>query len=94
MRTTCNPRPYPVPESDATLYDVVSHEGFHDVDPHPDWDWGAPKHRWRLYSQMLFQAHVIQHSLCRLGISGYLKHLHRFQMVPKKQNKSGQTAGA
>jgi len=49
-------RPYPVPDSDATLYDVVSHEGFHDVDPHPDWDWGAPKHRWRLYSQMLFQA--------------------------------------
>ena len=49
-------RPYPVPESDATLYDVVSHQGFHEVDPHPDWDWGAPKHRWRLYSQMLFQA--------------------------------------
>ena len=49
-------RPYPVPESDATLYDVVSHQGFHEVDPHPDWDWGAPKHRWMLYSQMLFQA--------------------------------------
>ena len=49
-------RPYPVPEHSATLYDVVSFEGFHDVDPHPDWDWGAPKHRWRLYSQMLFQA--------------------------------------
>eukprot|EP00931_Biecheleriopsis_adriatica_P076903 TRINITY_DN50564_c0_g1_i1.p1 TRINITY_DN50564_c0_g1~~TRINITY_DN50564_c0_g1_i1.p1 ORF type:complete len:457 (+),score=64.51 TRINITY_DN50564_c0_g1_i1:35-1372(+) len=49
--------PYPVPEKDEGLYDVVSHEGFQDVDPHPDWDWGAPKRRWKLYSQMLFQAH-------------------------------------
>ncbi|CAL1159526.1 unnamed protein product [Cladocopium goreaui] len=71
--------PYPVPESDATLYDVVSHQGFHEVDPHPDWDWGAPKHRWRLYSQMLFQAYhsmleqsphrrlVIFHQFCLSG---------------------------
>ncbi|OLP87174.1 Pentatricopeptide repeat-containing protein, chloroplastic [Symbiodinium microadriaticum] len=71
--------PYPVPDSEASLYDVVSHEGFRDVDPHPDWDWGAPKHRWRLYSQMLFQAYhavleqspqrrlVVFHQFCLSG---------------------------
>ena len=48
-------------------------------DPHPDWDWGAPKHRWRLYSQMLFQAYhsvleqspqrrmVVFHQFCLSG---------------------------
>ena len=29
-------RPYPVPEKDQDLYEVVSFEGFHDVDPHPE----------------------------------------------------------
>ena len=71
--------PYPVPDSQAELYEVVSHEGFRDVDPHPDWEWGFPKHRWRLYSQMLFQAYhtvleqsprrrlVVFHQFCLSG---------------------------
>jgi len=49
--------PHPVGAEDDHLYDVVSHTGFDNVDPHPKWDWGAPKRRWKLYSQMLFQAH-------------------------------------
>ena len=67
--------PYPVPESQADLYDVVSHEGFRDVDPHPDWDWGAPKHRWRLYSQMLFQAY---HSILEQSPQRRLVVFHQF----------------
>ncbi|CAK0865684.1 unnamed protein product, partial [Prorocentrum cordatum] len=49
--------PYPAPAGDDHLYDAVSYRGFEQVDPHPEWDWGAPKRRWRLYAQMLFQAH-------------------------------------
>ena len=71
--------PYPVSETEESLYEMVSHEGFRDVDPYPDWDWGAPKHRWRLYSQMLFQAYhavleqsphrrlVVFHQFCLSG---------------------------
>mmetsp|Transcript_137954 Transcript_137954/g.440607 ORF Transcript_137954/g.440607 Transcript_137954/m.440607 type:complete len:601 (+) Transcript_137954:891-2693(+) len=56
--------PHPVPVEADNLYDFVSHQGFEDVDPHPEWDWGAPKYRWKLYSQILFQAHhtVLQRS--------------------------------
>lgn len=71
--------PYPAPSEKDHLYDVVSHRGFESVDPHPDWDWGAPKYRWKLYSQMLFKVyhdvlekapwrrHLLVHQFCLSG---------------------------
>eukprot|EP00929_Paragymnodinium_shiwhaense_P095678 TRINITY_DN56922_c0_g1_i3.p1 TRINITY_DN56922_c0_g1~~TRINITY_DN56922_c0_g1_i3.p1 ORF type:complete len:471 (-),score=75.96 TRINITY_DN56922_c0_g1_i3:167-1579(-) len=71
--------PHPVPDAAVGDYDVVSYEGFSEVDPYPDWDWGLPKWRWRLYSQMLFKAHhevlertprrrlVLLHQFCLSG---------------------------
>eukprot|EP00929_Paragymnodinium_shiwhaense_P095680 TRINITY_DN56922_c0_g1_i6.p1 TRINITY_DN56922_c0_g1~~TRINITY_DN56922_c0_g1_i6.p1 ORF type:complete len:376 (-),score=59.99 TRINITY_DN56922_c0_g1_i6:243-1370(-) len=38
--------PHPVPDAAVGDYDVVSYEGFSEVDPYPDWDWGLPKWRW------------------------------------------------
>lgn len=80
--------PHPTPAEDSHLYDVVSHSGFDQVDPHPEWDWGAPKYRWKLYSQMLFQAYhevlqraprrrlVLFHQFCLSGgVANFMRQL-------------------
>mmetsp|Transcript_90052 Transcript_90052/g.156040 ORF Transcript_90052/g.156040 Transcript_90052/m.156040 type:complete len:478 (-) Transcript_90052:53-1486(-) len=79
--------PHPVPDEEDHLYDVVSHSGFDNVDPHPEWNWGAPKYRWKLYSQMLFQAYhevlqraprrrlVLFHQFCLSGgVANFMRH--------------------
>lgn len=79
--------PHPVPMEEDHLYNVVSHSGFDQVDPHPEWNWGAPKYRWKLYSQMLFQAYhevlqraprrrlVLFHQFCLSGgVANFMRH--------------------
>lgn len=78
--------PYPVSPEDQGLYDSVSTCGFAVTDDQPDWDWGAPKHRWKLYGQMLFMAYhevlqrapqrrlVLFHQFCLSGgISDFMR---------------------
>jgi len=63
--------PHPVPPQNHNIYDVIAHH----YDPVPDWDWGSPKHLWRLYSQNLFQAH---HEVLRRAPQRRLLLFHQF----------------
>eukprot|EP00927_Polykrikos_kofoidii_P026221 TRINITY_DN23399_c0_g1_i1.p1 TRINITY_DN23399_c0_g1~~TRINITY_DN23399_c0_g1_i1.p1 ORF type:complete len:507 (+),score=64.64 TRINITY_DN23399_c0_g1_i1:98-1618(+) len=67
--------PHPVAPEEDSLYDVVSHHGFDSTDPFPEWDWGGPKFRWKLYSQMLFRAY---HSVLERTPRRRLVLLHQF----------------
>eukprot|EP01062_Namystynia_karyoxenos_P020019 TRINITY_DN17574_c0_g1_i1.p1 TRINITY_DN17574_c0_g1~~TRINITY_DN17574_c0_g1_i1.p1 ORF type:complete len:541 (+),score=104.58 TRINITY_DN17574_c0_g1_i1:67-1623(+) len=52
--------PYACPDHAASLYDGIAF----DRDPLPEWQWGAPKHRFRLYARMLAVAAL---DLCSRG---------------------------